>query len=120
MNAADCLLHTSSSEGSPNVVKEALMCNLPVVATPAGDVAELIDGVLPSFLCEPSETALAEALVECLREPRRSNGREVSGRLDARIVADSLLALYKELAPELELESVTITGSADAGQTTPA
>src|SRR5439155_12129005 len=29
MSAADCLLHTSSLEGSPNVIKEALMCNLP-------------------------------------------------------------------------------------------
>jgi teichuronic acid biosynthesis glycosyltransferase TuaC len=105
MNAADCLLLTSSTEGSPNVVKEALMCNLPVVTTPAGDVAELLEGVVPSYLCEPSETALAEALLDCLRERRRSNGREVSGRLDARIVADSLLALYKELAPELNLES---------------
>jgi teichuronic acid biosynthesis glycosyltransferase TuaC len=109
MNAADCLLHTSSSEGSPNVVKEALMCNLPVVATPAGDIAELIDGVAPSYLSEPSEGALAEALVECLREPRRSNGREASARLDARTVANVLISLYKEIAPELELDTSRAT-----------
>jgi glycosyltransferase involved in cell wall biosynthesis len=105
MNAADCLLLTSSTEGSPNVVKEALMCNLPVVATPAGDVAELLEGVTPSYVCEPTEAALAEALVECLESGRRSNGREVSGRLDARVVADSLLAIYKHIAPDIELDS---------------
>jgi glycosyltransferase involved in cell wall biosynthesis len=114
MNAADCLLLTSSVEGSPNVVKEALMCNLPVVATPSGDVAELLDGVEPSYLCAPSEAALADALVECLREPKRSNGREVSARLDATVVADSLLRIYKELAPDIDLMTTQRTESAAA------
>jgi glycosyltransferase involved in cell wall biosynthesis len=103
MNAADCLLLTSSIEGSPNVVKEALMCNLPVVATAVGDVLELLDGVMPSYVCESSDVALAEALVDCLQEPWRSNGRDVSTRLDARVVADALLNLYKGLAPELDI-----------------
>jgi glycosyltransferase involved in cell wall biosynthesis len=101
MNAADCLLLTSSIEGSPNVVKEALMCNLPVVATPAGDVAELLDGVVPSYVCDASEASLSAALVDCLREQRRSNGRERSRRLNGRVVAMALLELYRELAQDL-------------------
>jgi glycosyltransferase involved in cell wall biosynthesis len=111
MNAADCLLLTSSIEGSPNVVKEALMCNLPVVATPAGDVDELLEGVAPSSVCEPSEAALSAALIECLQNPRRSNGREIAARLDARVIAGSLLNLYSELAPGIELAG----GAVDAG-----
>ncbi|MEN3313259.1 MAG: hypothetical protein V7645_2588 [Actinomycetota bacterium] len=103
MNAADCLLHTSSIEGSPNAVKEALMCNLPVIATPAGDIRELLDGVSPSSVCEPSEAALSAALVECLRNPRRSNGRDLAARLDAAVIAGSLLSLYSDLAPGIEL-----------------
>jgi teichuronic acid biosynthesis glycosyltransferase TuaC len=100
MNAADCLLHTSFSEGSPNVVKEALMCDLPVVATAAGDIESLLRQVTPSYLCPSSETAIADALVECLREPRRSNGFEMmSRRLDVDAVADSLLEVYDDLAP---------------------
>jgi glycosyltransferase involved in cell wall biosynthesis len=85
------------------VVKEALMCNLPVIATPSGDVEELLAGVSPAHICEPSAQALSEALVDCLREPRRSNGRKMSQWLDAGMVADSLLAVYRSLASGLDL-----------------
>ena len=97
MNACDCLILTSSIEGSPNVVKEALMCNLPVVATPAGDVPELLDGVVPSAVCPADEAALADAVAEVLRSRRRSNGRTAAARLDARIAAERVLAIYREL-----------------------
>jgi teichuronic acid biosynthesis glycosyltransferase TuaC len=111
MNAADCLLLTSSIEGSPNVAKEALMCNLPVISTAAGDVAELLDGIEPSYVCEPTSASISAALVACLSEPRRSNGRENSRRLDARVIAESLLLLYKRLAPELRLDSGETTNA---------
>jgi teichuronic acid biosynthesis glycosyltransferase TuaC len=97
MNAADCLLLTSVHEGSPNVVKEALMCNLPVVATRVGDVALLLEGVEPSAIAEPTPLALADALVECLEPARRSNGRERSGWFESSRIAERILAKYREV-----------------------
>ena len=44
-NAADLLLITSRSEGSPNVVKEAISCNCPVISTNVGDVKEIIKDI---------------------------------------------------------------------------
>jgi teichuronic acid biosynthesis glycosyltransferase TuaC len=98
MNASDCLLLTSSIEGSPNVVKEALMCDLPVVATPAGDVEELLAGIEPSYVRPPEATALGEAVAECLRRGTRSNGREAAGGLAADVVARRVLAVYADAA----------------------
>lgn len=94
MNASDCLLVTSAVEGSPNTVKEALMCNLPVVSTPVGDVEERLEAVTPSYVCPPSAEALGEALVRCLHERRRSNGREVAAELAQEEIAQRVIALY--------------------------
>jgi teichuronic acid biosynthesis glycosyltransferase TuaC len=99
MSAADCLLLTSSIEGSPNVVKEALMCNLPVISTPVGDVEELLDGVEPSWIRNPEPEALADALTQCMRERPRSNGRETATWLASEEIAARVLAVYESVEP---------------------
>lgn len=98
MNAADCLLLTSAGEGSPNVVKEALMCNLPVVSTRVGDVESLVVGVAPTRVCEDSPLPLADGLVECLDPPRRSNGRQAAAHVSSGAIAARLLDLYRAVA----------------------
>jgi glycosyltransferase involved in cell wall biosynthesis len=45
-NAAELHLLTSDYEGSPNSVKEAMACNLPVVATNVGNVFDMFDGLV--------------------------------------------------------------------------
>ncbi len=49
-NEADCLLLTSYTEGSPQVVKEALACGLPVVSVDVGDVEEVLKNI-PYCFC---------------------------------------------------------------------
>lgn len=93
---ADCLLLTSVSEGSPNVVKEALACDLPVVATPVGDIRELLDGVEACAVRSEPE-GLAEAVTEILAASRRSNGRELTEHLGIDAIARRTLDCYREL-----------------------
>jgi teichuronic acid biosynthesis glycosyltransferase TuaC len=100
-NAADLLLHTSASEGSPNVIKEALACNLPVVATPAGDIAELLAGVQPSAVCPPQPETLAREIVRCLRADSRSNGRECTARVGLEQVTARTLQCYRSLGAQV-------------------
>ena len=80
MNAADCTLLASEAEGSPNTVKEAMACNLPVVSVPVGDVEERLRDVSPSRIVEPDARAMARALCEMLDLKQRSNGRTVVQR----------------------------------------
>jgi glycosyltransferase involved in cell wall biosynthesis len=101
MVGADCLLLTSAIEGSPNVVKEAVACDLPVISTDVGDVAEILGDIDPSWVCAPEPGPLAGALVECLTARRRSNGWERSAWLGQERIAERLLDLYSELVPGL-------------------
>lgn len=77
LSAADCLVLASETEGSPNVVKEAMACNLPVVSVDAGDVRERLRGAEPGAIVAREPVALAEAIGAVIARPQRSNGREL-------------------------------------------
>ncbi len=97
MNAADCLLLTSMAEGSPVVVKEALMCNLPVVATDVADIRETLIDVSPSAVCSHDPSELGAALVAVLSANQRSNGRSKRSDQDHANTVRLLLGLYADL-----------------------
>jgi glycosyltransferase involved in cell wall biosynthesis len=99
MSAADALILSSWSEGSPNVVKESMACNLPVVSVPVGDVPQLLAGVEPAAILPRDPDALGGALTELLDAPRRSNGREQLARkgLELEPAAARVAAIYQEV-----------------------
>ena len=96
MNACDALLMTSFLEGSPNVVKEAMACNLPVVSVPVGDVPELLTDVSGCAVCARDASDLASALAQILHHGQRTNGRVVLERrgLDLPSVARRVVDVY--------------------------
>jgi glycosyltransferase involved in cell wall biosynthesis len=52
---ASLLVHTSDSEGCPNVILEAMACGRPVVATRVGDIPSLIKDGETGFLVAPDD-----------------------------------------------------------------
>jgi len=94
MNAADVLLLTSHREGSPNSVKEAMACNLPVVSVDVGDVDERLAGVEPSAV-HTDDSALTDCLVEIIQHGERSNGREQISEISLRRQIGRLVGVYR-------------------------
>jgi teichuronic acid biosynthesis glycosyltransferase TuaC len=96
MNAADALLLTSRTEGSPTVVQEAMACNLPVVSVDVGDVRERLEGVQHCAVVSSRDPAmLAAELVKLLENPRRSDGGTRASSLGVRAIAVRLVEFYR-------------------------
>jgi glycosyltransferase involved in cell wall biosynthesis len=98
LNASDAVLLTSLHEGSPNVVKEALACNVPVVSVDVGDVVERLQGIEGCHVALPEAEDLA-AKLRIVRQgaPRLQDGRERMRDLSLERVADRLGQFYESV-----------------------
>jgi teichuronic acid biosynthesis glycosyltransferase TuaC len=65
-SAADLFVLATAHEGCPNVVLEALACGTPVVATPVGNIPELLDSPETGLVVERSVEAIAAGLDRAL------------------------------------------------------
>ena len=100
MCAANCLLLTSKTEGSPQVIKEAMACGCPIVSVDVGDVAERVSGVEGCYVvCTREPKDIAEALQKALAHEGKTNGREriLQMGLSNEQVAEQLIAIYQSL-----------------------
>jgi glycosyltransferase involved in cell wall biosynthesis len=102
MNAADCLVLASPAEGSPNVVKEAMACGLPVVSVDVGDVRDRLAGVEPGAIVPHTPQGISDGIRAVLTIGGRSNGREAirRQRLTQQDSVDALHAVYREVAAD--------------------
>ena len=105
MNAADCLLLTSWSEGSPNVIKEAMACNCPIVTTDVGDVNERLKGLDGCYIVRDNELEservreLGNAIEEAIEFGKRTEGRKrlVEDGLTIELTAKKIIKLYESV-----------------------
>lgn len=79
LNGADLLCMTSITEGSPQIIKEAMCCGLPIVTSNVGDVKTLLKNVTNCFVIdnydvEDYSTSIMQILTLPVDE-RSSNGR---------------------------------------------
>jgi glycosyltransferase involved in cell wall biosynthesis len=103
MAASDVFVLSSSWEGNPLVVMEAMASGLPVVATSVGCVPELLESGGGILVSDGDCKAMTEAFCQLASSPenRRDIGRtgaqEALRRFDTRTMANSYLALYQKL-----------------------
>lgn len=100
LNACDLLLLTSKSEGSPQVIKEAMACNCPIVATDVGDISELINGTEGCYLTSFDPDDIASKIKLALNFNRRINASERIRKFDNNIIANKVYDIYQKAISE--------------------
>lgn len=100
MCAADVFLMTSISEGSPQVIKEALACGCPIVSVDVGDVKERIAGVEGCTVADRNVEKLALALKKAIALGKRTEGRAViiNDNLANEAIASQLKDIYNKVS----------------------
>ncbi|MFC2081486.1 glycosyltransferase family 4 protein, partial [Bacteroidota bacterium] len=101
-SAADCLLLTSFHEGSPNVIKEAMACNLPIVSTDVGDVKWIIGKTKGCYVTSFDPNDVADKLKKALlfrKQRGNTDGRSklIQLGLDSDSIALQIIKLYKNV-----------------------
>ena len=97
LNAADLLLLTSHSEGSPQIIKEAMACNCPIVATDVGDIKEVISNTDGCYLSSFDPEDVSNKVKNVLSKKSRTKGREKIMNLDNKLIAERIISVYKNI-----------------------
>lgn len=100
MQAVDAFLMTSVTEGSPQVIKEALACGCPIVSVDVGDVKERIERVDGCFIAKRDADNLANYLKKAIAFDKRTNGKDTIMRdgLINDAVASQLKDIYAKIS----------------------
>jgi teichuronic acid biosynthesis glycosyltransferase TuaC len=96
LNAADIVLMSSRWEGSPNIIKEAMACNIPIVSTKVGDVEEIIGFTSGCFLAESDVKELSGKIKLALEFNGRTQGRTRIAHLSNELIAERIINIYQK------------------------
>ena len=97
--SAELFVHTSSSEGLPFVIMEALSCGLPVLATDVGGVSELVNSATGSLMPATIDAEkLTDCLWELLKDPEKLQTKKEAAKncWKQRVNSDSNYAFFAE------------------------
>ncbi len=95
MNAADLVLLTSFTEGSPQFIKEAMACNRPIVTTDVGDVDWLLEGVHGAYVCSKDPSVIAKSIQKALTVKNvNARSKLITLKLDSASIAQRIKKTY--------------------------
>jgi glycosyltransferase involved in cell wall biosynthesis len=98
MQAADVLLMCSKTEGSPQVIKEAILNSLPVISNDVGDVKSICEGVDNCFIIPKTVGEYLKSLEFISQSSIRIQNRNpVIEKFDNTIICNKLYGIYTEV-----------------------
>jgi glycosyltransferase involved in cell wall biosynthesis len=99
INASDVVLLTSTHEGWPNIIKEALACGVPFVSTDVSDLRRIAELEPACRVAQQTPESLASGVLESLAHGRHTRLRRHAESFGLDATADRLIALYRGLLP---------------------
>lgn len=97
MNSCSLFILTSYNEGSPNVIKEAMACNIPIVATNVGDINEVIGKTKGCFISSFETSEFSDKIKKALIFGSRTDGRKDIKHLESGLVAQKIIKIYNTI-----------------------
>lgn len=88
---------TSFKEDSPNVIKEAMACNCPIVATDVGDVRTMLGNTKGCFITTFQTEDVADKLRKSIAFGKRTNAKDYIQHLDSNVIAKRIIKIYEEI-----------------------
>ena len=107
LNSVDCLVVPSFMEGSPNIIKEAMASNCPIVATDVGDIKWLFGDEPGHYISSFDPIDMAKKIefaLEFSEKKDRTNGRDRIFQLglDSKRIANRINDVYKNVLAKNE------------------
>lgn len=96
MNAADALILTSQHEGSPNTIKEAIACGVPVVSTDVGDAKKWLTQ-LPQSAVGTTTEDLVRGLTVAIRINERPDSAHIAKQFSWELVGEHIVEIYEDV-----------------------
>lgn len=107
------LISCSDYEGFPNVILEAMAARLPVLATPVGDVEQIVKDGATGFLLKPDDAqGMADRIVHLINDPAFSTQMGQAGRkrveqdYNVASLAPRLMSIFSEFAGKYGKKSI--------------
>ena len=99
MQAVDAFLMTSFTEGSPQVIKEALASGCPIVSVDVGDVKELLTDVKGCYMVDREVEHIKRCLEKAITGSEKTGGREViiKKQLTNECIAHKIISIYSSV-----------------------
>lgn len=101
-NASDVVVLTSIWEGSPNVIKEAMACNTPIITTDVGDVRWVLGNTEGCFITSFDALDISDKIIFALKFAEiqgKTKGRDriIELGLDAESIAKKIINVYEKV-----------------------